>query len=53
MGKILDNSHAEVPPELSDGEECWPLFGVYHPKKLDQIRGVFDSSAKFKGFYFE
>lgn len=25
------------------------LFGVYHPKKPDQIRGVFDSSAKFKG----
>lgn len=51
MGKILDNNHAEVAPELSDGEECWylPLFGVYHPKKPDQIRGVFDSSAKFKG----
>lgn len=51
MGKILDNNHAGVAPELSDGEECWylPLFGVYHPKKPDQIRGVFDSSAKFKG----
>lgn len=51
MGKILDNNHAEVAPELSDGEECWylPLFGVYHPKKPDQIRGVFDSSARFKG----
>lgn len=37
--------------ELSDGEECWylPLFGVYHPKKPDQIRRVFDSSAKFNG----
>ncbi|XP_048751486.2 uncharacterized protein LOC125663228 [Ostrea edulis] len=51
MGKILDNNHAEVAPELSDGEECWylPLFGVYHPKKPDQIRGVFDSSARFNG----
>lgn len=51
MGKILDNNHAEVAPELSDEEECWylPLFGVNHPKKPDQIRGVVDSSAKFKG----
>ncbi|XP_062596368.1 uncharacterized protein LOC134257792 [Saccostrea cucullata] len=51
MAKILDNHHAEVAPELRDGEECWflPLFGVYHPKKPDQIRGVFDSSAIFKG----
>lgn len=51
MGKIIDNNHAEVAPELSDGEERWylPLFGVYHPKKPDQIRGVFGSSAKFKG----
>ena len=24
-------------------------FGVYHPKKPTQIRGVFDSSAQFKG----
>ncbi|XP_074662167.1 uncharacterized protein LOC141914773 [Tubulanus polymorphus] len=51
MGKILDNNHAEVAPPLLEGEECWylPLFGVYHPKKPDQIRGVFDSSAKFRG----
>ena len=26
-----------------------PLFGVYHPNKPHQIRGVFDSSATFKG----
>lgn len=26
-----------------------PLFGVYHPKTPDQIRGVFDDSAKFQG----
>ncbi len=25
------------------------LFGVYHPKKLDQIRAVFDSSAQHEG----
>ena len=51
MGKILDNNHAEVAPAISDGEERWylPLFGVYHPKKPDQIRGVFDASARFDG----
>jgi hypothetical protein len=49
MQKILDNNHAEVAPPLQNNEECWylPLFGVYHPTKPDQIRGVFDSSAKF------
>ena len=51
MGKILDNNHAEVAPPLQENEERWylPLFGVYHPKKPEQIRGVFDSSAKFNG----
>ena len=51
MGKILDNNHAEVAPPLQENEERWylPLFGVYHPKKPEQVRGVFDSSAKFNG----
>ncbi|XP_063446982.1 uncharacterized protein LOC134726507 [Mytilus trossulus] len=51
MSKILDNNHAELAPPLNEHEECWylPLFGVYHPKKPDQIRGVFDSSAKCNG----
>ncbi|XP_076084371.1 uncharacterized protein LOC143055113, partial [Mytilus galloprovincialis] len=51
MSKILDNNHAELAPPLGEHEECWylPLFGVYHPKKPDQIRGVFDSSAKCNG----
>ncbi|XP_071149163.1 uncharacterized protein [Mytilus edulis] len=51
MSKILDNNHAELAPPLDDHEERWylPLFGVYHPKKPDQIRGVFDSSAKCNG----
>lgn len=51
MGNILDNNHAEVAPPLKENEECWylPLFGVYHPKKPDKIRGVFDSSAKYNG----
>ena len=51
MKKILDSGHAEVAPPLCIGEEHWylPLFGVYHPKKPGQIRGVFDSSAQFDG----
>ncbi|XP_052791490.1 uncharacterized protein LOC128225631 [Mya arenaria] len=50
MSKILENGHAEVAPELKPNEECWflPIFGVYHPKKVDQIRVVFDSSANFQ-----
>ena len=49
MKKVIDNGHAELAPPLEEDEECWylPIFGVYHPKKPDQIRGVFDSSAKF------
>ncbi|XP_078809202.1 uncharacterized protein LOC144994598 [Oryzias latipes] len=51
MGKILANGHAEVAPPLNQNEECWylPSFGVYHPQKPDQIRVVFDSSAKHCG----
>ncbi|XP_061908561.1 uncharacterized protein LOC133653372 isoform X2 [Entelurus aequoreus] len=50
MDKIFENKHAELAPPLKDEEECWylPLFGVYHPRKPKQIRGVFDSSAKYK-----
>jgi hypothetical protein len=42
MGKILDNNHAEVAPPLQENEERWylPLFGVYHPKKPEQISQV-------------
>lgn len=49
--KMLLNNHAVVAPPLQEGLECWylPSFGVYHPKKPDQIRVVFDSSAPFKG----
>ena len=50
MEQILKMGHAEVAPPLSESQECWylPLFGVYHPKKRDQIRGVFDASAKYQ-----
>ncbi|XP_062607667.1 uncharacterized protein LOC134269481 [Saccostrea cucullata] len=51
MDKVIHSGAAEIAPELKDGQEVWylPLFGVYHPKKKDQIRGVFDSSATFQG----
>lgn len=51
MQKILDQDHAELAPPLCEGEECWylPSFGVYHPRKPDQIRVVFDSSASHQG----
>lgn len=50
MAKIFQKGHAEVAPPLRLGEECWylPIFGVYHPQKADQIRGLFDSSTKFQ-----
>lgn len=49
MQNLIDNKHAEVAPKLKEGDESWhlPVFGVYHPKKPDKIRCVFDSSAKF------
>ena len=28
---------------------CLPHFGVYHPRKLDQVHVVFNSSAEFQG----
>ena len=50
ISKILENGHAEVAPDLKLKEECWylPIFGVYHPKKVEQIRVVFDSSANYQ-----
>ncbi|XP_070188491.1 uncharacterized protein [Littorina saxatilis] len=50
MEKILKSGSAEEVPQGKAGH-CWylPLFGVYHPKKPDKLRGVFDSSATFEG----
>ncbi|XP_014676742.1 PREDICTED: uncharacterized protein LOC106816632 [Priapulus caudatus] len=49
MKKVIDSGAAEV--ALPTEEEVWylPIFGVYHPKKPDKIRGVFDSSAVYEG----
>ncbi|XP_060603719.1 uncharacterized protein LOC132756616 [Ruditapes philippinarum] len=50
MEKVIDSGAAEIAPPPT-GKETWylPIFGVYHPKKPDKIRGVFDSSAVCKG----
>ena len=54
MKKNLDRGHASQIPhgELRTAPgEVWylPHFGIYHPKKPDQIRVVFDCSATFEG----
>ncbi|KAK0153094.1 hypothetical protein N1851_005228 [Merluccius polli] len=43
--------HAEIATVLPEGKEYWylPSFGIYHPKKPEQIRIVFDSSAQHEG----
>lgn len=51
MQGILDFRHAEKVPPITEERECWYLtiFGVYHPRKPNQLRAVFDSSAKYRG----
>ena len=53
MQKIFDNDHAEIvlQEDLRPDKLCWylPHFGVYHPKKKDKIRVVFDSAAESNG----
>ncbi|KAI4903062.1 hypothetical protein NFI96_009858 [Prochilodus magdalenae] len=51
MQSVFDSDQAEPAPALTSQQECWylPIFGVYHPQKNDQIRVVFDSSAKHEG----
>ncbi|XP_056399592.1 uncharacterized protein LOC130294132 [Hyla sarda] len=50
MQKVFERDLAKPAPPLTQGEECWylPCFGVYHPHKPDQIRVVFDSSARYE-----
>ncbi|XP_033745498.1 uncharacterized protein LOC117331014 [Pecten maximus] len=51
MKGILEKGHAEIAPAIEKSKERWylPIFGVYHPKKPEKIRIVFDSSAKCEG----
>lgn len=52
MQKILDRQYAEPAPMTVNNKEIWylPLFSVYHPKKPNSVRVVFDSSAKYQGY---
>ncbi len=57
MAELFDRGHAIfIPPNQHspnhppDGQLWYlPHFGVYHPKKPEQIRVVFDSSAEYQG----
>ena len=56
MSKMLDKGHAvpfpyeEISPSEHSGRIWYlPHFGVYHPKKPEQVRVVFDSSAEYQG----
>ena len=42
---VVDNGHVEVAARLTSDTERWylPIFKIYHSKKVDQIRAVFDS----------
>ncbi|XP_067947070.1 uncharacterized protein [Watersipora subatra] len=50
MTNLLDQGHAEEVTTPGKKGECWflPHFAVFHSKKLDKIRVVFDGSAKFR-----
>ncbi|XP_067946371.1 uncharacterized protein [Watersipora subatra] len=52
MAAIIEAGDAELVPTNSKATpgEVWyiPHFGVYHPKKPDKIRVVFDCSAKYQ-----
>ena len=51
MEKVISSGAAEEAPPPVENREYWylPIFGVYHPRKPGQIRGVFDSSAVHSG----
>ena len=47
---LFDKSYTRKVSQVNDGK-TWnlPHHGVYHPKKPEKIRVVFDSSAVYKG----
>ncbi|XP_033111446.1 uncharacterized protein LOC117112468 [Anneissia japonica] len=50
MTTMITKDHAEQVISDGDGERWYlPYFPVYHPKKPDKIRVVFDSSADYHG----
>ena len=50
MKILIDKGYAEIAPTISKTDEVWyiPHHGVYHPKKPEKIRVVFDCSAVFR-----
>ncbi|KAL4217997.1 hypothetical protein ACF0H5_022735 [Mactra antiquata] len=51
MNELIERGDAEIVPEQSSSVSQWyiPHHGIFHPKKPDKLRVVFDCSAKFKG----
>ncbi|KAK7909491.1 hypothetical protein WMY93_014175 [Mugilogobius chulae] len=51
MEETINKGDAEPAPKTSEGETEWylPHHGIYHPRKPDKLRVVFDGSAKFRG----
>ena len=47
--QMLEEGHAEKAPERYETLWYIPHHGVYHPKKSDKLRVVFDCSAEFQG----
>ena len=51
MQKMLEEGHAEKAPERYETVWYVPHHGVYHPKKPEKLRVVFDCSADFQGHF--
>ena len=49
MQKMLEDGHAEKAPKQHKTAWYIPHHGVYHPKKPEKLRVVFDCSAEFQG----
>ena len=51
MDSLMESGALEVAPPIPPRNKCWflHLFGVYHPRKPDKIRGDSDSSVKHEG----
>lgn len=51
MEEMINRGDAEPAPATLNGETEWylPHHGVYHPRKPEKLRVVFDCSAKFCG----
>ncbi|KAI4893045.1 hypothetical protein NFI96_006436 [Prochilodus magdalenae] len=51
MNEVIERGDAEeIKDDGIEGEKWYiPHHGVYHPKKLDKLRVVFDCSARYEG----